>query len=83
MFLGHAPNHATDTFRFLNLQTMKVVVSRDVVRLNQCYGDWKGISKNNYTYVEEFNDNDSNTNVEFVDLVSPNPGGVLEAVEGK
>jgi hypothetical protein len=33
-------------------QTMKVVVSRDVVWMNQCYGDWKGISKNNYTFVE-------------------------------
>jgi hypothetical protein len=81
MFLGHALNHAADTLRFLNLQTMKVVVSRDVVRLNQCYGDWKGISKNNYTYVEEFNDNGSDTDVEFVDLVAPNPGRVLEVDE--
>jgi hypothetical protein len=73
MFLGHALNHAADKFRFLNLQIMKVVVSRDVVWLNQCYGDWKGISKNNNTYVEEFNDNDSNTEVKFVNSVHPNP----------
>jgi hypothetical protein len=80
MFWGHAPNHVADTFRFLNLQTMKVVVSIDVVWLNQCYGDWKGNFKNNYTYVEEFTD-DSDTKVEFVDSVAPNPGRILEVDE--
>jgi hypothetical protein len=48
MFLGHAPNHATDTFQFLNLQTMKVIVSRDVVWLNKCYGDWLGAGEEQY-----------------------------------
>jgi hypothetical protein len=38
--------------------------------------------KNKYTYVDEFNDNDSDRDVEFVDLVAPNPGRVLEVDEG-
>jgi hypothetical protein len=62
MFLGHAPNHATDTFRFLNLQTMKVVVSRDVIWLNKCYGDWKGLDKNKITMAPDIYD-DSDTEV--------------------
>jgi hypothetical protein len=81
MFLGHAPNHATDTFWFLNLQTMKVIVSRDVVWLHKCYGDWKGLEKNNITMVPDSYD-DSDTEVEYVDSLTPNPGRVLEVDEG-
>jgi hypothetical protein len=46
LFLGHAPNHADNTYRFLNLTTKKVIVSRDVVWLGKCYGDWRGITSN-------------------------------------
>jgi hypothetical protein len=46
LFLGHAPNHADDTYRFLNLTTKKVIVSRDVVWLGKCYGDRRGITSN-------------------------------------
>jgi Reverse transcriptase (RNA-dependent DNA polymerase) len=81
MFLGHAPNHATDTFRFLNLQTLNEIVSRDVIWLNKCYGDWKGLEKNNITMAPEIYD-DSDTEVEYVDSVTPNPGRVLEVDEG-
>jgi hypothetical protein len=46
LFLGHAPNHADDTYCFMNLTTKKVLVSRDVVWLGKCYGDWRGITSN-------------------------------------
>jgi hypothetical protein len=46
LFLGHAPNHADDTYCFLNLTTKKVIISRDVVWLAKCYGDWRGITSN-------------------------------------
>jgi hypothetical protein len=46
LFLGHAPNHADDTYCFLNLTRKKVIVSRDVVWLGICYGDWRGITSN-------------------------------------
>jgi hypothetical protein len=79
MFLGQAPNHATDLFRFLNLQTMKVIVSWD--GLNKYYGDWKGLEKNNITMAPDIYD-DSDTKVEYVDSVTTNPGRVLEVDEG-
>jgi hypothetical protein len=81
MFLGHALNHATDTFRFLNLQTMKDIVSRDVVWLNKCYGDWKGLGWNKITMAPDIYD-DSDTELEYVDSVTPNLGRVLEVDEG-
>jgi hypothetical protein len=44
IYLGRAPNHSNDVFRFLNLDTYNVIVSRDVTWLAQNYGQWKGIS---------------------------------------
>jgi hypothetical protein len=58
MFLGHAPSHAKDTYRFLNLETKKVIVSWDVILLGKCYGDWKGITKNNITSIDDDDDSD-------------------------
>jgi hypothetical protein len=81
MFLGHAPNHATDTFRFQSLQTMKVIVSSYVFWLNKFYGDWRGLDKNNITMALDIYD-DSDTEVEYVNSVTPNPGRVLEVDEG-
>jgi len=45
MYLGRAPGHAADTYRFLNVATNRIVTSRDAIWLNKVYGDWKGISK--------------------------------------
>ena len=42
MYLGRARDHAGDTFRFLNLETELVLISRDVIWLNKVYGDYKG-----------------------------------------
>ena len=35
MFLGYAKDHAEDVFRFLNLETNRVILSRDVIWLNK------------------------------------------------
>ena len=43
MCLGRAPDHAPDTYRFLNLATKKTVASRDAIWLNKVYGECKGI----------------------------------------
>ena len=43
LYLGHAINHSKDTFRFLNLDTNRIIRSRDVSWLNKTYGEWKGI----------------------------------------
>ena len=42
MYLGRARDHATDTYRFLNLETELVLISRDVIWLNKVYGEFKG-----------------------------------------
>ena len=42
MYLGRAKDHAGDTYRFLNLETELVLISRDVIWLNKVYGDYKG-----------------------------------------
>jgi len=43
LYLGRAPNHPQDTFRFLNLDTHNIILSRDVTWLNKSYGTWKGL----------------------------------------
>ena len=45
IYLGRPRNHAADTYRFLNLATNKVVISRDATWINKVYGEWKKLSK--------------------------------------
>jgi Reverse transcriptase (RNA-dependent DNA polymerase) len=42
MYLGREKDHAGDTFRFLNVATKRVLVSRDAIWLNKVYGLYKG-----------------------------------------
>jgi hypothetical protein len=51
MFLGHAPNHAPDVFRFLNLATKHVIISRNAIWLNKIYSDWKTLEPAEIVYV--------------------------------
>ena len=44
LYLGRAKNHSGDTYRLLNLQTNKVVLSRDATWINKTYGQWKGLN---------------------------------------
>jgi hypothetical protein len=43
LYLGHADNHASDVYRFLNLETKCVVRSRDCTWLNKTYASYKEI----------------------------------------
>jgi hypothetical protein len=43
LYLGHADNHASDVYRFLNLETKCVVWSRDCTWLNKTYASYKEI----------------------------------------
>jgi hypothetical protein len=58
MFLGHAKNHSSDTFRFLNFATNRIVTSRDVQWLGKTYGDWKGITSFNVLKTTTNDDDD-------------------------
>ena len=39
MFEGYADNHVNNMYRFINLKTRKIMMSRDVIRLGKLYGD--------------------------------------------
>ena len=41
IFVNYASNHASDVYRFLNLETKAIVMSRDVRWLNKTYYEWK------------------------------------------
>jgi transposase InsO family protein len=55
MFLGYSEKHTGDTYRFLNLQTEQVEMSRDVIWLGKNYGEWKGLTSVNTTLLEDEN----------------------------
>jgi hypothetical protein len=58
VFLGVAQNHVPDVFRFLNLETKHIIVSRNVIWLNKTYGDWKNLSPSKIDYVMDDDDQD-------------------------
>ena len=41
LYLGRALNHSADTYRMMNIATMKVINTRDAVWMKQSYGEWK------------------------------------------
>jgi hypothetical protein len=41
MFMGYSINHAHDVYRMLNIETKKVINSRDIIWLNKVYKDWQ------------------------------------------
>ncbi len=54
--LGRAENHNRDVYRFLNLETDRIIRSRDALWLNQQYGDWKGITQQDVTTIDDDDD---------------------------
>ena len=46
MLIGKGINQPKDCYRFLNLETLEVIASRDVLGLGKTYGEWKGLKKN-------------------------------------
>ena len=41
LHLGRARDHSPDTYRFMNLESKKVINSRDATWMNQAHGVWK------------------------------------------
>jgi hypothetical protein len=48
MFMGYSLNHAHDVYRMLNMDTIYVINSRDIIWLNQMYNNWKIKKVKNY-----------------------------------
>jgi hypothetical protein len=40
MFVGYSVHHANDVYRMLNLDTKRIIQSRDIIWLNEAYQDW-------------------------------------------
>jgi hypothetical protein len=47
LFLGYSKNHAADVYRRLNLETRKEIHTRDIIWMNQTYGQYKNITATN------------------------------------
>jgi len=69
LYLGRAPNHPQDTFRFLNLDTHNIILSRDVTWLNKSYGTWKGLPVR-VTKTNEGNEEDED---DWLAIPTPDP----------
>jgi hypothetical protein len=41
MFMGYSINNAHDVYRMLNIETKKMINSRDIIWMNKVYKDWK------------------------------------------
>ena len=43
MWVGYAAEHAVGTYRVLNPETRKILLTRDVIFLGKSYGKWANV----------------------------------------
>ena len=67
IFVGYADDHAGNVYRFINIQTKKIILSRGVQWLNSFWKQYKTRNDDSKKLVEEFfpNDEDDQTLVEI------------------
>ena len=58
IFVGYAGDHAGNVYRFINIQTKKIILSRDVQWLNSFWKQYKTRNDDSKKLVEEFFPND-------------------------
>jgi hypothetical protein len=56
MMLRYANNHAKDVYRMLNLETNRVLLTRDIIWLKKMYGAWKTSDADTTSDDESIND---------------------------
>jgi Reverse transcriptase (RNA-dependent DNA polymerase)/gag-polypeptide of LTR copia-type len=90
IYLGRAQNHSSDSYRLLKLDTMKVIISRNVKFTNLTYADYyqhNDKAENRFDALsdneDEDDDKESIAEIQFcndLDPLAPNPGlqGELE-----
>ena len=66
IFVGYADDHAGNVYRFINIQTKKIILSRDVQWLNSFWKQYKQRNDDLKKFIEEFfpNDEDDQTSEE-------------------
>jgi hypothetical protein len=58
LFVGYADNHAADVFEFFNLKTKALIMSRNVIWLNQNYSQYKNITSVNKVILNDDEEDD-------------------------
>jgi hypothetical protein len=58
MYLELARDRPRDTFRFLNLETHKVIMSHNVIWMDTVYGDYKKLPELDVARIAEIDDDD-------------------------
>ena len=56
VYVGTADEHPKDTYRFYDLKTDRIILSRDIQWQNVMYGDWKSIRVGNNIPDEDWDD---------------------------
>jgi hypothetical protein len=56
MMLRYANNHAKDVYRMLNLETNRVLLTRDIIWLKKMYKAWKASDADNTSDDKSIND---------------------------
>jgi hypothetical protein len=56
MMLGYADNYAKDAYRMLNLESNRVLLTRDIIWLKKMYKAWKTSDADNTSDDESIND---------------------------
>jgi len=59
LFIGYPDNHAGECYRMFNLETKKVILSRNVLWLDKNYAEYKGITQVNKTQIVQALESDS------------------------
>ena len=58
IFVGYADDHAGNVYRFIDVQTKKIILSRDVQWLNSSWKQYKTRNNDSRNLIEEFPPND-------------------------
>ena len=51
MFIGYSKDHKDDVYCMLNMKTLKVKNTQDVLQLNKSYREWKGMKEDKITKI--------------------------------
>ena len=79
MSLGLAKDRPRDTFRFLNLETHKVIMSHNMIWIDMVYGDYKKMLESDVARVAEVNeDDDSDTEVNKINLTDIDNNEIMD-----
>jgi hypothetical protein len=54
--MGYSINHAHDVYRMLNIETKKIINSKDIIWMTKVYKDWKDQKEKKKSEVDDEDD---------------------------